>query len=126
MYSMTRETELNFEEAIEKTEQELGKQDFGVLTEINIQEKLEKKLDVEFQEYTILGACSPSHAYEALQEETELGLLLPCNVIVYKEEGNVYVSAVNPEKLLELTDNDELEEVAIEIKEGLTKAIDNV
>ncbi|MFQ3308508.1 MAG: hypothetical protein ACI977_000746 [Candidatus Nanohaloarchaea archaeon] len=126
MYSMTRETELNFGEAIEKTEQELGKQDFGVLTEINIQEKLEKKLDVEFQEYTILGACSPSHAYEALQEETELGLLLPCNVIVYKEEGNVYVSAVNPEKLLELTDNDELEEVAIEIKEGLTKAIDNV
>lgn len=126
MYSMTRETELNFEEAIEKTEQELGKQDFGVLTEINIQEKLEKKLDVEFQEYTILGACSPSHAYEALQEETELGLLLPCNVIVYKEEGNVYVSAVNPQKLLELTDNDELEEVAIEIKEGLTKAIDNV
>jgi len=124
MYGITRETELDFDDAVEKTEEELGKQDFGVLTEIDIQQKLEKKLEVEFQKYTIIGACSPSHAYEALQDETELGLLLPCNVIVYEEEGQVYVSAVNPERLLEVTENDELEEIASEIRQGLETAVD--
>ncbi|PSH00997.1 MAG: hypothetical protein BRC30_00585, partial [Nanohaloarchaea archaeon SW_7_46_7] len=68
--------------------------------------------------------CSPSHAYEALQDETELGLLLPCNVIVYEEEDQVYVSAVNPERLLEVTENDELEEIASEIRQGLKNAVD--
>lgn len=126
MYGITRETELGFNEAVEATEEELGEQGFGVLTEIDIREKLEKKLDVEFQNYTILGACSPSHAYEALQQETELGLLLPCNVIVYEEEGSVYVSAVDPEILLNVTENRELDEVAKEIKEKLTEAVDKV
>jgi uncharacterized protein (DUF302 family) len=126
MYGITREVEDGFSETVEKTEEELSEQGFGVLTEINIRKKLEKKLDVEFQNYTILGACSPSHAYEALQQETELGLLLPCNVIVYEEEGTVYVSAVDPETLLNVTGNEDLEEVAGEIKEKLTKAVDEV
>jgi uncharacterized protein (DUF302 family) len=126
MYGITREVEDGFSETVEKTEEELSEQGFGVLTEINIRKKLEKKLDVEFQNYTILGACSPSHAYEALQQETELGLLLPCNVIVYEEEGTVYVSAVDPETLLNVTENEDLEEVAGEIKEKLTKAVDEV
>lgn len=126
MYGITRETELDFDTAVEKTREELGEQGFGVLTEINIREKLEKKLDVEFQNYRILGACSPSHAYEALQEETELGLLLPCNVIVYEEENQVYVSAVNPETLLDVTGNEELADVAAEIKDSLETAVDEV
>lgn len=126
MYGITREVEDDFSETVEKTAEELEKQGFGVLTEINIRKKLEKKLDVDFQNYKILGACSPSHAYEALQQETELGLLLPCNVIVYEEEGQVYVSAVDPETLLNVTENENLEEVATEIKEKLTEAVDEV
>lgn len=126
MYGITRETELGFNEAVNRTEEELGEQGFGVLTEIDIREKLESKLDVEFQNYTILGACSPSHAYEALQEETELGLLLPCNVIVYEKENSVYVSAVDPETLLQVTENQELDEVAKEIKQNLENAVDEV
>lgn len=126
MYGISRETELDFDTAVEETREELGEQGFGVLTEINIREKLEKKLDVEFQNYRILGACSPPHAYEALQEEIELGLLLPCNVIVYEEENQVYVSAVDPETLLDVTGNEELEDVAAEIKDSLEIAVDEV
>lgn len=126
MYGITREVEGEFSETVEQTEEKLGEYGFGVLTEIDVQQTLEKKLDVEFQEYTILGACSPSHAYEALQEETELGLLLPCNVIVYKDEDQVYVSAVDPETLLNVTENEDLEGIATEIKEKLTAAVDEV
>lgn len=126
MYGITREVEKGFSETIKKTEGELEEQGFGVLTEIDVGETLEAKLDVEFQNYKILGACSPSHAYEALQKETELGLLLPCNVIVYEEEESVYVSAVDPETLLDVTGNDDLKSIASEIKDSLTAVVEEV
>ncbi len=127
MYGITRKIgEEDFEEVRDRTEERLSEHGFGVLSEINVQEKLEKKLDVQFQDYTILGACSPSHAYEVLNEETKLGLLLPCNVIIYREEGEVYVSAVDPEKLLEVAENDDLEPVAEEIREKLVSVVEEV
>ncbi len=127
MYGITRRIgDEDFEQVRDRTEEELSKKGFGVLSEIDVQEKLEKKLEIEFQEYMILGACSPSHAHEALNKEIELGLLLPCNVIIYREEGKVYVSAVDPEKLLEVAENDELESIASEIKEKLQKAVEEV
>ncbi len=127
MYGITREVgDEEFVKVRDRTEEKLSDHGFGVLSEIDVQEKLEKKLDVDFQEYTILGACSPSHAYEALNEETELGLLLPCNVIIYREEGKVYVSAVDPEKLLDVAENEELEPIANEIKGKLVEAVEEV
>lgn len=127
MYGITREVgDEDFQQVRDRTEEKLSDHGFGVLSEIDVQEKLQKKLDIEFQEYTILGACSPSHAHEALQGETELGLLLPCNVIVYREDGKVYVSAVDPEKLLDVAENEELDPIATEIKGKLESAVEEV
>lgn len=127
MYGITREVgDEDFQQVRERTEEKLSDHGFGVLSEIDVQQKLEKKLDIEFQEYTILGACSPSHAHEALQKETELGLLLPCNVIVYREDGKVYVSAFDPEKLLDVAENEDLKPIATEIKGKLESVVEQV
>jgi len=85
---------------------------------------LKKKLDVDYGEYIILGACNPPFAYEALKAEKEIGLFLPCNVIVYVDKGEIYVSAINPIEAMSIVENEKLEEVAKEVGEKLKRVID--
>ena len=126
MYGYTKKTNLSFQQAVEKIKETLKEQGFGILTEIDVKATLKKKLGVDFENYFILGACNPPLAYKALQTEHEIGLLLPCNVIVYEKEGEVFVSALLPSKALSIVDNPELSEVAEKAEEKLKKAVDNV
>lgn len=118
-YGLNREVNLAYETAVEKAREGLEEHGFGILSEINVSETLKKKLGVESDEYIILGACKPESAYEGLQEEKELGLLLPCNVIVYKENESVYVSAVKATEALGITGNDELASIAEDVEAEL-------
>lgn len=114
----------SFEEAIAKTTEELKKEGFGVLTEIDVKETLKKKLDVDFKKYKILGACNPGFAHKALQAEDKIGTMLPCNVIVEEhEDGTVEVSAVNPMASMQAVENSSLGNIADEVKSKLEKVI---
>lgn len=116
-----------FEEVIEKVTNELEKEGFGVLTEINVTETLKKKLDVDFRNYRILGACNAPYAHKALNAEDKIGTMLPCNVIVQdKGSGEIEVAAVNPIASMQAVDNEALGKVAKEIEEKLQKVIQNL
>lgn len=123
-YYIEKTTEYIFDEAVEKVTEELKKEGFGVLSEINIHEQLKEKLNVDFKKYKILGACSPAKAYEALKVENKIGTMLPCNVIVQElDNGKVEVAAVNPVASMMAVDNSKLIEIATEIKEKLQRVI---
>ncbi len=122
-YQFRTRLPLSYEEAIQRTTEALQKEGFGVLTEIDVKATLKKKLDVDFPRYIILGACNPHLAYQALQKEPEIGLLLPCNVIVYEEDGASVVSIVDPDAMLGVVENPELEPVAQEARERLQRVI---
>lgn len=117
-------TDSTFEEAIKQVSEELKKEGFGILTEIDIKSTLKKKLDVDFYNYKILGACNPTFAYKALQAEDKIGTMLPCNVIVQeKEPGVVEVSAVDPAASMSAIENDDLSGIAMEVRNKLQKVI---
>jgi uncharacterized protein (DUF302 family) len=117
----------SFEEAIIKVTDELKKEGFGILTEIDVKETFKKKLDVEFRKYKILGACNPPFAYKALQAEENLGVLLPCNVVAQeKVDGTIQVSIVNPLESMKAVNNSALEEIASEVSLRLIKVLENV
>lgn len=126
MYSIRKETELTFEEALEKTTRELKKEGFGVLMEIDMKATLKKKLDVERDRYVILGACNPPNANMALNAEIEIGLMLPCNVIVYEKEGKTFVSAIRPSVAMSMIDNPGLKTVSSEIEVRLERVIKGI
>lgn len=116
-----------FDQTIENVTAELKKEGFGVLTEIDVKETLKKKLDVDFKKYKILGACNPSFAHEALQNEDKIGVMLPCNVIIEEHDnGEVEVSAVNPVASMSAVDNDKLGEIAGDVRDRLKKVISNL
>ncbi len=126
-YHNTKTVSSNFEDTILKVTEELKKEGFGVLTEIDVKETLKKKLDVDFRKYRILGACNPPLAYKALSEEENIGVMLPCNVIVQEKEGGVVqVSAINPMESMKSVANPNLEEVASTVSSKLAKVIDNI
>ena len=126
-YHNSKTVATSFEETIEKVTEELKKEGFGVLTEIDVKETLKKKLDVDFRKYRILGACNPPLAYKALSEEENIGVMLPCNVIVQEKEGGiVQVSAINPMESMKAVANPNLEEVASAVSSKLAKVIDNL
>lgn len=117
----------SFQEAIDKVTANLKEEGFGVLTEIDIKATLKKKLDVDFKNYQILGACNPPLAYKALQSEDKIGLMLPCNVIVEEHEsGEVEVSAVDPVASMQAIENQDLGAVAEEVRAKLKKVIDSL
>lgn len=124
-YSFSKILNMSFDEAIEKVTEELKKEGFGVLTEIDVKETLKKKLDVDFKPYKILGACNPPFAHKALQAEEKIGLMLPCNVIVYVNDDNeTVVSAIDPAASMQAVKNETLGEVT-EIIQGKLKNIIN-
>lgn len=125
-YFYKKETPLAFDAAVEKTKAELAKEGFGILTEIDVKATLKKKLDVEYDNYTILGACNPPLAYQALQAEKDIGLLLPCNVVVYEDDKKVYVSAIVPSVAMHMVKNPSLEALATEVDGKLKRVIDAV
>jgi uncharacterized protein (DUF302 family) len=128
-YGFSKVVDLPYAEAVEKTRAALKEEGFGVLSEIDLKEKLKEKLGVEFRRYVILGACNPPLAYKTLQEEIEIGLLLPCNVIVYEAEdgkGSV-VSAVNAKAMLSVVgEKPALDAVATEVNQRLQRALEHL
>lgn len=127
-YALKREVDLSYEEAESRIREELAAQGFGILTEIDVRATLKKKLDVEFPPYVILGACNPSLAHRALNAEPDIGLLLPCNVVVRRDEssGTTIVEAMDPEPMIDLAGNDALTDVAAEARSRLETALDRV
>ena len=112
---------LGYESAIEKVTEALKAEGFGVLTNIDVKETMKKKLDVDFRRYAILGACNPPLAHRALSARPEIGLLLPCNVIVYEEEKGTVVSITDPLAMFRFADAPELEPVAAEARQRLRR-----
>jgi len=122
-YGMSKTVGLPYEQAVEKVTAELKKEGFGVLTTIDVKETLKAKLNVEFPRYVILGACNPPFAYKALQAEEQVGLLLPCNVIVYEKGGTTVVAAFDPMVMTAVIDNPGMHPIAKEVKDRLERVI---
>lgn len=126
-YHFSKTVNDDFDTAIEKVTGELKKEGFGVLTQIDVRDTLKKKLDVDFRRYKILGACNPHFAHEALLAEDTIGTMLPCNVIVQeRDNGKVEVSAVDPVASMIAIKNDMLGDVAMQVREKLSRVIDNL
>jgi uncharacterized protein (DUF302 family) len=125
-YGYGRALAMPFLQALERTRDALKTEGFGVLCEIDIKEKLREKLGVEFRNYVILGACNPPIAYQTLQAEINIGLLLPCNVVVYEEKGQAVVAAIDAGKLVSVTGNPDLTVAAAQVTEKLRRVIDRV
>ena len=127
-YGIGVTVDMPYERAVERIREELAKEGFGILTEIDVKATLKKKLDVDFRPYLILGACNPPMAHRALSEELDIGLLLPCNVVVYAADvpGRTVVAAMDPEEALKLTGNPNIEKVAGEVKRRLQAALNRL
>jgi len=125
-YGYSKTTELTYDVAIDKATDVLKENGFGVLTTIDVKETLKKKLDVDFDKYIILGACNPPFAYEALQAEESIGLLMPCNVVIHEKEGKVNVSIFNPLLISQVSDNPKLAELAKALNEKIQTVLSNL
>ena len=125
-YGFSKTVSLSYESTIEKVTEELKKEGFGVLTTIDVKETLKKKLDVDFNKYIILGACNPQFAYQALQAEEQVGLLLPCNVIIYEKDGKTVLAAFDPMSMAKVMDNEAMEPIADQVRAKLLRALDAV
>lgn len=125
-YGFSKKVSLTYEQAIEKVTDELKKEGFGVLTTIDVKDTLKKKLNVDFTRYIILGACNPPFAYQALRVEEQIGLLLPCNVIVYEKDDTVVVAAFDPMLMMKVLENQNMEPIAEEVERRLRRVIDAV
>lgn len=125
-YGYKKQLNIPFVEAVEKTKAGLAEEGFGILTEIDVRGTLKKKLNVEYDNYIILGACNPPFAYQALQTEKEIGLLLPCNVIVYEDGGKVFASAILPSVAMGMVDRPGLADIATKVEQKLKKVVDTL
>jgi uncharacterized protein (DUF302 family) len=126
-YSFNKIMNCSFEEAITRVTEALKKEGFGVLTEIDVQKTLKKKLDVDFRKYKILGACNPNYAYRALQLESRIGTMLPCNVIIQEtESGEVEVAAIDPIASMQSIDNPDLHDMADQVQAKLKKVVQSL
>jgi uncharacterized protein (DUF302 family) len=126
-YAFSTVVDASYEDAVSKVRVVLQGEGFGILTEIDVKETLRKKLNKDFRKYVILGACNPPYAYRSLQADLDVGLLLPCNVIVYEtDDRKAYVAAINPVSALEIIQNQELKAIAQEVSEKLRRVIGQV
>ena len=121
---MMKKLNIPFDQAIEKVQSALKDQGFGIITQIDVKETLKKKLNVEYQNYKILGACNPLFAKEALDIEKEVGTLLPCNVIVYESDDGVQVSIQKPTEMMKILNNENLNQLANKVESKLQKTLD--
>jgi uncharacterized protein (DUF302 family) len=125
-YGMQTRLALPYEQAIEQVTAALKDEGFGVLTKIDVRQTLREKLDKDFRKYIILGACNPGLSYQAFTAELEIGLLLPCNVIVYEDDGESVVSILDPAQMLSMAGNSAVEPVANQAKEKLQRVLDSL
>lgn len=126
-YNISKKVKSGFDKTIYRVTEELKKEGFGIITEVDLREKFKEKLDVDFRNYTILGACNPKLAYEAVQQEDKIGIMLPCNILVQEHAtGEVEVSAINPMASIGAVKNDKLELLASEVSGKLQRVIDAV
>lgn len=126
-YGIVKHVEMGYEEAVALARDVLKEHGFGVITEIDVRKTMREKLDVDFRPYIILGACNPKMAHQALMAEPDIGLMLPCNVVVYEEgPGKAVVEAISPYAAMSGIENDALTEVAVQVQAGLTAAMDGV
>ncbi len=124
-YSKTLRT--SFDDAVEKVTASLSAEGFGVISEVDLHEKIKYKLGVDFKRYRILGACNPAFSYRALQAEDKIGVMLPCNVLVIEQgEGETEIAAVNPSEAMSVVRNEAVNQVAAEVDEKLRKALDSL
>ena len=122
---MSVRLDADYDEVLERVPPALKEEGFGVLTEIDVKQTLKQKIDVDFRRYKILGACSPRHAHRALSADLDIGLLLPCNVIVYEDDGATVVSAVDPMAMLP-TEDPALKELSEDVQARLRRALDSL
>ena len=123
-YTLTATTAGSFGDTVERVRAELKEEGFGVLCEIDVQATLREKLGVEHEPYTILGACNPPLAHQALSAEPQLGTLLPCNVVVYNRNGQTHISAIDAERMLSIVGNDELAPIAAQVRDKLAAVVE--
>jgi uncharacterized protein (DUF302 family) len=126
MYGYKKGVDSLFDDTVRRPVDQLKSEGFGVLTEIDVQATLKTKLNLDFDKYVILGACNPPFAYQSLQTERDIGLLLPCNVIVYEQGGKSYVSAILPTVAMSMVQNEDLRTIAEQVEAKLKKVIDNI
>ena len=126
-YAFSAVVDTSYEDAISLVTDALQEEGFGVLTEIDVKATLKKKLDREFRKYVILGACNPPYAYRSLEADLDVGLLLPCNVIVYEtDDKRAYIAAINPISALEIIQSQELKSIAAEVSEKLKRVVEKL
>jgi len=125
-YGFTKELIIPFEKTVEIVIRELKKQGFGILTRIDVKEKFKEKLGIDFKRYVILGACNPPNAHKAILAEENIGLMLPCNVIVYEDGDNTTVSFIKPTVAMEMIENEELKKIAANVEAQLKQAFDSI
>jgi uncharacterized protein (DUF302 family) len=125
-YTLSEKTTLPFDQALERVREGLKAEGFGVLCEIDVQATLKEKLGVDGEPYTILGACNPPLAHQVLEAEPDLGVLLPCNVIVYQRDGDTHISAIDAERMLSIVGNEQLAPIAADVKHRLGEVVTRV
>jgi uncharacterized protein (DUF302 family) len=126
-YYFNKFVDMGFDDAIAKVTEELKKEGFGILTEIDVKEALKKKINVDFRKYKILGACNPQYAYKALQAEDKIGTMLPCNVVVQeREDGKIEIAAIDPVASMLSVKNESLSEIAAIVQSKLRQVIENI
>ena len=125
-YGFTKELNIPYGKVVELVRDSLKKEGFGILTEIDVQEKMKEKLGIDFRKYIILGACNPSNAHKAILAEENIGLMLPCNVIVYEKGSKTVLSVIRPTVAMQMIDNAELQKIAEAVEGQLKKAFDAI
>ena len=125
-YGFTKEFDLPYEQVIEKVTAKLANEGFGILSRIDVREKFREKLGIDFMKYVILGACNPAKAHSAILAEQDIGLMLPCNVIVYEKGGKTIVSVIKPTAAMQMINNKDLQEIAAAVEAKLSKVISSL
>lgn len=125
-YGYTKKVKISFDDCVKKVNEELSKESFSVLFTIDIQDKLNSKLGVDFDKYVIIGACNPSFSYEVLKLEKEIGLFLPCNLIVYEKDDDIFVSTILPSVMMDITNNKSLKNISDKVEKLLKEVVDRV
>lgn len=126
-YNISKKVKGSFDETIQKVTDELKKEGFGIISEIDLKEKFKEKLNLHFRNYTIFGACNPALAYKAIQQEDKIGTMLPCNVLIQEHEnGVVEVSAINPLESIGAVNNERLQSLAAEVSSKLQAVMDTL
>jgi uncharacterized protein (DUF302 family) len=124
-YGFKKELNLPFDRAVELVTAELKKQGFGILTKIDVKEKFKEKLGIDFQNYVILGACNPPLAHKAILAEEDIGLLLPCNVVLYEKDGKTVLDIIKPSTAMGMIENEALNQIATEVEAKLKEVFDS-